>query len=482
MIASTPNLRIGHRLILCFSLVLALMIAVAWLAVTSARESREAMLRLVAVSNARMADLAAMRQAVERQDRLAHRLGLASSIDAARADMREIDAQTAAYRAIAARFGRAVVGDDERLQFELAATYDRAVEPALDSARESVAGFNPGMAGRTLNDLVSPVHAQWLLALDRLTELQNDRIAEEIGALDRRAERIDSLVAGGVVLAALAAVLGAWRLARSITEPLRRAIEFAARVGNGDLDAPLPATGDDEAGLLLQALKRMATRLQEADAAMQRLAIEDALTGAYNRRHFDTVLAAEHERAVRAARRRAAGAGAGADEAAQLALLLVDVDHFKDYNDRYGHPAGDTCLRAIVEATRAAGLRPGDCVARYGGEEFVVVLPACDVEGACRVAERVRARVASLRLEVPGEAMASVTVSIGVADFRAGEHRPPADLLRAADEALYDAKHGGRDQVRRRQVSGPRLGDRARLRVVRTNTPAAGRPSAGPAP
>jgi diguanylate cyclase (GGDEF)-like protein len=445
------SLRIGHRLALCFSLILSLAIAGVWLAVSSARDSRAAMRELVEVAKARAADLSTMRQVVEREDRLAHRLGLALRIEDAQRDMREIDEQVLAYRVVAARFGRAIASEDERMQFELAATFDRAVAPALDSARESVAGYNPGRAGRTLNDLVAPVHAQWLHALDRLAELQNRRIAAEVRALDRRGARVDTLIGAVVALATLAAAVVAWRLTTSITAPLRRAVDFAERIGDGDLDAPLPPAGDDEPGQLLHALSDMARQLQRAEASLKRLAIEDGLTGAYNRRHFDAVLLAEHERARRAAERHPAGP----DEAARLALLLIDVDHFKSYNDRHGHPAGDACLRAIVQATREAGLRPGDCVARYGGEEFVVVLPACDLEGACRVAERVRGRVAALRLAVPGGGTTAVTVSVGVAGVGDARETSPADLLRAADQALYEAKRGGRDQVRRRTLAQP---------------------------
>src|SRR5581483_11946850 len=100
--------------------------------------------------------------------------------------------------------------------------------------------------------------------------------------------------------------------------------------GAGEFDAPIPPAGDDEPGQLLLALKDMAGRLRLADAAMRQLAIEDGLTGAYNRRHFDAALAAEHERAIRAAQR------GGLDDGARLALAMIDVDHFKDFNDRWG--------------------------------------------------------------------------------------------------------------------------------------------------
>ena len=181
---------------------------------------------------------------------------------------------------------------------------------------------------------------------------------------------------------------------------------------------------------------------------MQRLAIEDGLTGAFNRRHFDEVLRAEHERARRAAQRRRDDGSL--EEAAHLALLLIDVDHFKDFNDRFGHPAGDACLRAVVGAVRDAGLRPGDFVARYGGEEFVVVLPACDIDGAAAVAERIRRQVETLHARDESPLAAPVSVSIGLAAMCDARDSTPADLLRAADLAMYDAKHNGRNQVRQR--------------------------------
>src|SRR6185503_15997540 len=114
---------------------------------------------------------------------------------------------------------------------------------------------------------------------------------------------------------------------------------------------------------------------------------------------------------------------------------------------------GDACLRAVVGAMRDAGLRATDSVARYGGEEFVVVLPCCDLAGAARVAEHIRRRVETLHQRDDLALAAPVSVSIGLAALSDARDATPADLLRAADQALYDAKHAGRNQVRQRALA-----------------------------
>ena len=274
------HLRIGHRLVLCFSLILLLMIAGAWLAVSSSRHSREGLLRLVEESATRQADIRGMREMLERQDRLAQRLGLVNSIEEAKRDMEEIEVDIGNYRALSSRFVSTAGSSEEQALIDQVDAYDHSLIGSFESARSSVDGFNPGMAARTFNREVAPVHADWLAALDQLTELQNRRIAAEIHALSERAARVDNVIGGVALLASLLAAFAGWRLTLSITRPLRQAVEFASAVGSGQLDAPLPRSSDDECGMLLLALKNMATQLHQANDRMQRLAIEDGLTGA----------------------------------------------------------------------------------------------------------------------------------------------------------------------------------------------------------
>lgn len=176
--------------------------------------------------------------------------------------------------------------------------------------------------------------------------------------------------------------------------------------------------------------------LQRARSELQTIAWTDALTGVANRRYMDRAL----DRAGQARRH-------GRRETDSYAVLMVDIDHFKGLNDRYGHVAGDSCLRIVARAMEHALARPGDVLARYGGEEFIVLLHDADAQGARIVAERLRAAVQSLAIEHWGSPFGVVTVSIGVASAAIDAAVRPAQLVDAADKALYAAKCAGRNQV-----------------------------------
>lgn len=191
-------------------------------------------------------------------------------------------------------------------------------------------------------------------------------------------------------------------------------------------------------------------KLAHANRELKRLSTLDGLTGLTNRRRFDEVLAQEWKRAAR--------------EGSPLSIILVDIDHFKAYNDRYGHLAGDDCLKRVAGALRDSSHRTGDCVARYGGEEFVAVLPSTDSAGARSVAETMRRAVETLGIEHADAAAKLATISLGVATRIPVESAAPQILLSSADEALYEAKNGGRNRIVVRQAEGS-PGDPARNRA-----------------
>ncbi len=172
--------------------------------------------------------------------------------------------------------------------------------------------------------------------------------------------------------------------------------------------------------------------LQEANRRLAELAWSDELTALYNRRHFEEALTEEWARAHRTR--------------SPIALVMVDIDHFKSLNDTLGHVAGDRALRAVADVIKACARRPGDVAARYGGEEFVVLLPGGRRERVHALAEEIREAVEALALPHPGHALGRITVSVGVAAVSAPESLQ-ATLVDAADRALYRAKAAGRNAV-----------------------------------
>ena len=248
------------------------------------------------------------------------------------------------------------------------------------------------------------------------------------GEAFRRVNGLRSLTAVMIVAVLAGIGLMVYVLASLILGPLGRLSAAAAKVAAGDLTIELPVGGSGEVGYLTHVFSTVVVRLRERDsqAELERLSVTDALTGLYNRRHLVGTLANEVQRSRRLQR--------------PFCVLLADVDHFKQYNDTYGHLEGDAALRKIADILRKS-TRGVDCVARYGGEEFLVMLLETTVATGQIVAQRIRAQVAAADF-----GSRRMTVSIGVAECPVHGDTPEA-LIASADAALYQAKGEGRDRV-----------------------------------
>jgi diguanylate cyclase (GGDEF)-like protein len=250
-----------------------------------------------------------------------------------------------------------------------------------------------------------------------------------------------------IVFLLIVVTLSAYRLGRLIARPLDRLTKAAGEVAAGDLAVDLPAApGGGEVGYLTDVFNHMVYRLREGRLELDRinetllkkneelemLSTTDSLTGLSNHRSLMQRLDDEVARFKK--------------DKHGFSVLVGDVDHFKQYNDAFGHPAGDEVLQRIAEIMRGS-TRKGDCCARYGGEEFVIVLPNTAIADALDTAEHIRARVAAKKFN--GR---KITLSIGVASFP--EDADDAEtIIAVADEALYQAKREGRDRtVRARRL------------------------------
>lgn len=231
--------------------------------------------------------------------------------------------------------------------------------------------------------------------------------------------RIASLAvrAAAVLLLLWAGVSFSRQMSRELAEQARLREEIAA--ANRQLEDKVRARTQE---------------LERANDRLEQLSTTDSLTGLANRRRFAAVWADEWHRASRMGM--------------PLAVAMVDIDGFKPYNDHYGHPAGDECLRRVAAVLRTVAQRAGEMAARYGGEEFVLVLPGLGPEEATALAERLAQGVRALDVpHAPTSGFARVTVSVGVASLVPRLGDSAEGLLRAADLALYKAKQQGRDRV-----------------------------------
>lgn len=227
----------------------------------------------------------------------------------------------------------------------------------------------------------------------------------------------------------------------------KQVIHARAICGDGSLKWMEPKSHVEMVGSTSEIvlILRDITERKQLEQELQTMALQDGLTGLANRRAFDRGLEHEWRRTLRTG--------------GEMALVLLDIDHFKQFNDLYGHQAGDDCLRAVADCIRQSGRRPTDMICRYGGEEIVIILGDTDSNAAVLMASDILARVESLGIPHHGSSCSPhVTASIGVAAAIArlgGTMQMPEGLLQAADHALYKAKAGGRNRVEQSILIAP---------------------------
>ena len=248
------------------------------------------------------------------------------------------------------------------------------------------------------------------------------------GLLAGAANRIAVVATLALLWMAIVLLITIRTVENRVLRPLRHLTSVALHLAEGELDSRV-----EMSRIRMIDMRRLAATVNVMAEILEKLALTDSLTSVANRRQFDAAIAGEVKRSTRMKK--------------GLALLIVDVDKFKDYNDLYGHGQGDQCLRRVAAALMGTVNRPGDLVARYGGEEFVVLLPNTDAAGAHAIAMDIVAAVRGLGITHAAWERGIVTVSIGLAVSVPQPGVNAGALIERADQALYAAKQAGRDRA-----------------------------------
>ena len=315
-------------------------------------------------------------------------------------------------------------------------TASRSVRTILEQSKTKLdrAGEDPASQDQVIKSLItSDAIIQMQSRIEDLEQVRG-RLAIDLARSQGAEERGELLEVGvplaSSLLATALALLFAWGTSRSILRPIDRLnqrIEELRRTGNLHLQ-PLDQGGvPDEIRALNENFNGLIQRLSEVLEQLEQLSLTDPLTQVGNRRCFDQVLEAEVSRHRR--------------KGVAMALLLLDLDHFKDYNDYYGHPAGDRCLIAVANLLKELFRRSGERICRIGGEEFAVILPNTGPQKAESLARRIVAATEDLNLDHRANPpFDRVSVSVGVSSGRPSENLTGSWLLQAADQALYRCK------------------------------------------
>ncbi len=268
---------------------------------------------------------------------------------------------------------------------------------------------------------------------DSFRKAYSDALSKVDHLIHIYALRLDILSVLSIVIYALIAIttmtLVTFLLSRQLrkwVEPIMTLTAAVERYTKGDLHHPTPGYQDTtELGRLFTGVETMRVALQKQFRSMENMALQDSLTGIWNRRYLEERLALDVRDAIVSANH-------------QFCVFMCDIDYFKAINDTYGHQEGDRVLREVAERIQQ-NIRKGDVLARYGGEEFVII-SYTDIRHALDYAERLRLSVRFVTVQDQ-----RVSISIGVAEYKQGE--PPVDVIKRADDALYQAKQNGRNRV-----------------------------------
>lgn len=357
----------------------------------------------------------------------------------------------------------------EQTRVNFSILVDHAEESALRNAESLVDGMDIPYRMEYPSSERLDIHALYPDITGKPAFIIRNSLSRDImkGRLDAVRYAQGALIAAGILVAILTLLFLEHTLLHPVTNLTRHVLSITE---TGNFSLRLRVNRRDEIGTLAREFDRMLGRisemstmmegindqliedlqkrmdmerkLQEANDQLEKLASMDGLTGISNRRRFDEYLNVEWRRGIR--------------DREPLSLIILDVDHFKTFNDTYGHQAGDECLRAIAGIIDSRAKRTSDLAARYGGEEFALVLPSTDSEGALLLAESIRTAVEGFTVshEATGAQM-HVTLSAGVSTLVPDKASSPEDLIRLADTALYEAKTTGRNRsVARKDSQG----------------------------
>lgn len=315
--------------------------------------------------------------------------------------------------------------DEKRMVLQILASSDKTPPKKIPKLAQEHAAALLSADGRSRLTRIYSL-CEKLVDINQARLEKAEDVMHEIFAESKKTGRI----AGGSIV--LVTVLVGLILSISIIMPIYELLKGVQSVTEGEMDIELPVKSSDEIGRLTQAFNSMIRKIRESQQKLVTQTITDQLTGLYNFRYFQEFLNDEISRASRYKH--------------NFAIMIIDIDHFKHYNDTQGHPMGNVVLKEVAAILKES-IHREDFLARYGGEEFVVILPETDINGAKAAGERLRTSIE--QSQFPGEKSqpnGTLTISIGGAIFpRTSQTAKP--LLEKADKALYQSKENGRNQV-----------------------------------